>query len=511
MITNKIYLPLILILVFGFCVRLPGVLWGVNIHAQPHFTGYHTDELDRVQITSEFLTGTVFQQAYYPKGYYFQNAIPALLLKPFIAIGEPQLILIGRLLSLIYGVLTIGLVYLITKEIFVNHLTAVYSSMFLAFSGLHVTASHYAVVDAGTVFFTYAAMYCSLLFMRRNRNIFLISALVLAAIGLAFKLSLYILIPLLYIMWKRRLRPLIWIGCFALICAVFAAANGGHYTWHNFILTMQNVQNDNISVITKYNKLWNPLIYFVGTIPALGFIGFATFLTGAFLLFKQKKNILTPDIFFIFILPLSVYGVSICCLSDPFTRHVLPFIVLFAIVAAYGLEKIQHVIPARRFTFLVSVIVFYQMLYVINFQYYYIFDTRASAQECIKEHVPKGKTIYLMRHAQMADLGQYTLVKDYRAEYLVMNEADYFRYKRSVFCPFKEYPDWDEVYHGKKEDFKEIQNTLQGKSSYRLIAQFPVRFITPENFIYKRILGTYTEEIGDTRIYQRNTLPDSAA
>jgi len=177
--------------------------------------------------------------------------------------------------------------------------------------------------------------------------------------------------------------------------------------------------------------------------------------------------------------------------------------VLFTMSAGYGFKKIQAGIFYRRRIFLLTAIILYQLIYVINFQYYYIFDTRASAQEWIKTHIPDGKIIYTMRHTQMSDLGRYQLVKGYQAEYLVMNEGDYFRYRRSVFSPFKRYPDWDETYHADSEDFKQIRKIFKGESNFKLVAEFPVRFITPENFLYKKLWGTYTMEIGDTRIYQQ--------
>lgn len=69
---------------------------------------------------------------------------------PFNAfISTSTLILTGRLISLLYGGLTVLLIYFITKELFSDLKTALMAAGLLSLAGLHVTHSHYATVDAG--------------------------------------------------------------------------------------------------------------------------------------------------------------------------------------------------------------------------------------------------------------------------------------------------------------------------------------------------------------------------
>lgn len=499
-------LLLILILVLGGLVRLPGVFWGVNFTTKPHFINYHPDEPELAVMAKDFLAGITNPEEFYPQGFPVQMALTSFL-APFPENTTTRLILTGRLLSVMYAILTIVLIYFLSKEIFQNRSVALFSGIFLALSGLHVTESHYTTVDISTIFWIYATMYFSLLYGRRNKNVYLVLAIISVGMALAFKLSFLALIPMLYVLSKKRIKLIHWLLVLGGIFIIFMAANGGHYTLTNFILTLENVRSDNVNVILKHNNWENPLVYLIGLPSALGLASFVTLLTGIFFLNKKRDwKIFHDDSFFILVLPLTLHGISICFLDIPFSRHFLPLVPFLVMIAAYGLHEIQEYLSGRRFSFLLAFILLYQLVYVAGTEYYYIFDTREAAVRWIKETIPEGETIRMKRRERFPELAQYNMDKGYDSNYLVLHESYYYRYLRSELCPFKPFPDWEEVYHGNPISFVQIQKIFKGKSSFNLIKEFPVRCITPENYLYKKFWGTYPLFIGDTLIYQKKAM-----
>lgn len=496
-------LLLALILALGLSVRLPGVFWGVNFTAKPHFIDYHPDEGDRAGVAKDYLTGVTNPQESYPKGFSFQIAA-ASFLAPFIENTESKLILIGRMLSVLYAVLTIGLVYFLSKEIFQNGSVALFSSMLLALSGLHTTESHYATVDVSTIFWMYAVMYFSLLYCRRGRNIDLVLAVVSAAMALAFKLSFLALIPIIYVLFKKKIRPISSLLIAGGMFGVFMLANGGRYSLTTFFLILENARNDNVNVILEHNNWLNPFSYFIGLPPALGLASFVLLLAGIFFLIKRRdQKVFYGDLFFILIAPLAVHGISICFLDIPFSRHFLPLIPFFVMVAAYGLHEIRKYVAGRRFSFLMAFIVLYQLIYVAGTEYYFVFDTRQDAIRWIRETVPPGESVRMGGAKRFPELARYNTKMDYDSNYLVLHETMYYRYIRSELSPFKSFPDWEEIYHPDRLAFVQIRKIFKEELPFDLVKRFPVRAITPENFLYKKFWGTYPLFIGDTLIYQK--------
>ena len=71
-----------------------------------------------------------------------------------------NLVLIGRLLSLAYGIFLPPLIYLFVKHVLHNHQAALIAGLILAVSDLHVTYSHYGVPEVShTFWFFFTAVF----------------------------------------------------------------------------------------------------------------------------------------------------------------------------------------------------------------------------------------------------------------------------------------------------------------------------------------------------------------
>ena len=504
------YIKLTTILLLAILVRLPGVFWGVQTCADSRFINYHPDEPHIVSMAGEFIRGVTNKDEFYPKGFPFQIGLFSHLISPLAEVDEPAIIIVGRMLSLFYGVMTVLIIYLLSRELFANPGTAMMSALFLSLSGLHVTQSHFATVDAGNTFWFYTTAYCCLLYYRRNKGMYFLLAVISSACALAFKLSWFSVLPVLYVLIRLKKGVRHYLLFISGIFLIFILANGGRYTLDNFSLTVKNVLHDNISIIEKHNKYLNPFVYLFELIAGLGFPVFLLSIYGAGRFFKRGtdlKNFFKREPFALITAPMLLYFISISFLDIPFSRQILPVVPAVVLIAAYGFTEITESKPflRRNITHLLFfLILFYQLIYVGSSEYYFASDTREEAGVWIKNNIPASQEVTSTPYVIIPYLKkEYKTVDTFESPYIILHEAYYYRFIRSCLNPFKEYPEWKEIYHAPYEHFLNIQRLFKGDMHYQLVKKFEVKVVTPEMIFYKRFWGTYPQFIGDLLIYKK--------
>lgn len=103
----------------------------------------------------------------------------------------------------------------------------------------------------------------------------------------------------------------------------------------------------------------------------------------------------------------------------------------------------------------------------------------------------------------------YKTSEPFKSRFLILHELDYRRFIRNEVTPLRR-PRWDEVYHGKNEEyFYKTKDLLENKLEYKLIKKFTVSTLTPELLLYKKLWGTYSYFIGDTLLYQKSDFKKS--
>lgn len=498
-------IPLLLIFLLAFILRLPGLFWGLCHANSNYLTVYHPDESHQsATIAKEFLTKHPNKNEFYAKGFGFQVAAIASILKPWFSIDFSKLILIGRSLSLMYGLLLILLLYFLAYEIFKDRLIALLSSLFLALTGLSIVQSHYATVDSSTAFWIYATLYSCLLYVRQSKNVYIVFGLLSAGITLALKFSVWILLPIFYAGYRKKGLLFLLFALLALV-VIFIGATGGYYSFSNLTFTFKNLYEDNLQIFPHGDKLGTVLFYIWGLFPALGLAHYISLLLGiGFFLKNGWRKLGDTGLLFTFILPLSVYLILICCLDIHVSRHLLPLTPCMAMIAAYGISQIKKFIRPSILKSLLVVVVLYQLFYAANIEYYYIFETRKAASEWIIKNISKDKTIHLSSYAKIPRLDGYKLTGWKNADYVVLHERDCLRYVRGdmeIPSLKSTYPSVKWTYHGNSTDLFEIQRIFRGKSPFTLRKRFSIQYLTLENFLYKKYFGGGF--IGDTLILQR--------
>ncbi len=513
------------IIILALVVRLPGVFWGVKLSAWPvavhGFRSLHIDERVFTKMAWRFIAGTDQGVNRYPKGFPFQITLVASLAgqaaKPYLF----HFILIGRCLSLLYGIATVLVLYCLATEIFAKKTISLLTGLFLALAGLHVTESHYATVDAGNTFWIYATiLFC--LWAIRKKDIFLGLAVITGGYAIAFKFSAAVLIPIIYVLILQRKDIRYWILVGLAMFSVFTLANGGWYPLSTFRLLFAGRASDQPTLTQHYNSLINPLAYFVQLLPAVGlpiFISFfLAFRSFHFKKFHEDQNL--RDVFFVVILPILLHFLIICFVAFPFARypfarHLLATIPLFVLVAAYGMvrwvEGIKWGGEKKLLRKVVALFIVYQLIFVGQIEYYFVFDTITSSAKWIRSNISPRQNIAALCWS-LPELKLRNRVRPISPEssempFLLIDETALAQYQRSEINFFKKFPSWEEIYHGDQYHFWFIQALFKGQLPYALVKKFEVKAITPEMFLYKKIWGTFPFFIGDVLIYRKLKTP----
>jgi len=274
------------------------------------------------------------------------------------------------------------------------------------------------------------------------------------------------------------------------------------------------ILNDNVNV-RDHNEWLNPFIFIFQLVPAVGLFSFILFVVGLcskpqlrFTGHHEKK--LNKGLMMILILPFLFYSLALITLDTPFSRHLLPIIPLVCLLAAHGLGKMSEALLTKGrvkvFALLCVSLLTYQLAYTYSVQYYFDHDPRVSAQKWIKKNIPKGTSLATSKYMALPrgyHHVHYTKNFIDNVDYLVLHESYYYRYLRSELNPLRAAQDIEEVYRGKKENLENVTLLFEGKLPFKKVKSFEVKAFTPELLLYKKILGTFPQFLGDVLIYKR--------
>ncbi len=533
-IKNKKY-ALILILLLGALLRMPGGLWGYHL-LDSQTISLHPDESTQVAIAQAFLNNTPYFETGHPKGFAMQMAISNLFLDRLLHLLPVDLLQIfprylfggiGRIVSIINGTITLLLIYFFTKEFFKNEKAAILTTLFLSLAGLHVTNSHFATPDISVVLWVYAALYFSLLFINKEKLLFLLLASISTGFAIGIKAIFVTAIPLLYFTLKSKDKIFVLLLVTSGVIAGFTVINGFTYTPIDAKIFVEMIWEDNMSTNLQKPDILNPLIYFLEMIPGVGLPVFLLGLYGTINAVRNAKFEITKlyeenqSIKYIFhsywnrheyiiiILPIVFHFIAISTLDVSWSRHILLEVPLITMVAAVTFTKIKF-----KPTLLLLLIIIYQLISVVSVEYYYIVDTRRTAGDWISENIDKKETIaigyyvFLPLEYNTLDISDETPLHNLNLDvlestnYLVLHEGHYERYIRNELNPLGQ-PDPNHVHHGSPTTAKFIQSLFEGGQSYKLIKKVEVRHVVLELILYKKLFGTYPTLIGDVLVYEK--------
>lgn len=261
-------LLLLAILILTFAVRLWGINFGLPYlyhpdepryveSAQILFKTHSLDPASLPDIASSSFVYVINAAAYLPyywigklKGVFLTSAdIPAphLLIMGVGETSSPSTFLLGRLVTLLFGVGSVALLYLICRKLFQNDLVSLLASAMLALSPTNVGISRFITPDTFVVFFILLAFYGTIRLYQSGRP--MDAVLVGLALGclLSSKVSgILIVIPLLlalFYRWhlKTFTQPHVYIIG---VCALLAFALTTPYIFGNAAAVLNDILHE---------------------------------------------------------------------------------------------------------------------------------------------------------------------------------------------------------------------------------------------------------------------------
>jgi 4-amino-4-deoxy-L-arabinose transferase-like glycosyltransferase len=517
------YLLLGLILLNGLLLRVGGLNWGIP--RAPYWKAYHPDEsvafttLIKMSASEDGLNPHYFVNPtlhYYLIGMlwwaaqtidFVPSAREIMDEAPTVTLDHVHRIwLLARSLSVVLGVLTIWLTYLLGREFFKNEAYALTGAWLAAVMPTMVIQSHYLTVDGPVGFWFLAALWLIIKAFKDKRLWVWAVAGLVSGLAMATKYNALVgvvsVFSVLLIRQKMNredriekapIKVPLFAGCliagFLLGCPYsvlsFSEWRGGI----NSLLTYNDFATDWLYpwlYTSRHSLGWPGWILFLASLPAL--------------VIKPDKNglILAAGI----IPYLLIYGYK----ASPFMRHMVLLVPLMVLVIIYAAEKAGRYFKHRSFSLITVVLVLMASSYALANSLAWVKvmsgqDPREEAVEYIKQGVPLDSVIGLAGrlwfYTPPLDESQYHLLRlDYdpaKLEYfhpplIIVSE---YESKQYAFCRVA-----PEV---RDEFFKDLKEDYRASRVFKRIPQYwgikfegyPLadwNYFYPEITIYERSL-----------------------
>lgn len=510
---------LAVILLVAFLLRLPGLFWGEI--QKPGLIVLEPDEYQHLDLTLSYLHKLdpksfppQERKRYNSRGLCTQMGLFAYLPSKIFGLETKTLLLVGRGLSIFYGVALVWLVFHFSLKIFPEKSVAYFSAGAMALLDLAVTYSHCAVPEMPYLFWVYFSLFAlakaawgsgrPLANLRQLNWKWALLALLGMGMTLAMKfdflpcLVLAILVLAAAFRQKVTWPMVLLLGVLSILGVVFFFRLGiGFQTgWVSIFASLEWLAEENNDLIGEdQHYLYNPLLYLVGTVVG---VGLPVSLLAVFSLRKIPRGNLLLQVTGLLLL---LEFLLLWKLDAPFVRRSLIFLPAIAILAGLGAWLLlKNGNLGKGFVILAAA---YTILLTGISQLNFVNDSRYAAREFLLGEVANGKTVFQDSYARVHSSPPNTA--HWQADLIVLHEAWFSRFGKSFTTPFKWPECCEEVYHCPGEELCLFyQNLLKGEAEdFELVKRFsPVEW-APERLIYKQVFGTYETFQGDVLIFER--------
>jgi len=516
-------LYLLAILVLAFLLRAPG--WFVRSGAPA--PGEEEQVAVALSALHEWAPATYGEQALptAPQGFGLQIAGVAYLahFTGSKTLQAADLVLIGRILSTLYALFLIGLVYLIGLHLFHSSLAARFGALLMALFDLDVMAGHYAWPTVAHAFWSYAAVFMMIIFYQRfigrkpeGEPGWSLALAIPFATAQAFAVQfdfLPILIAaaiLLLLLSRRKFNLRSTVGYagsfFAFFVLFFYLSTFFEFGWAEVRASFAELFRANADgIASDRHWLHHAVAYPIGITAGSSLLAVIVFAIALISLFGRGKAFpgyieLRWWLLFLFLEWGVLWAMDTAYL--PRANIFLPFV---AILAGRGLAGVLRGDPGRpawqRHSSTWLVILYTAFLTLSSLSYTWT-DNRELANAFLARQSPEGRTYF----------SPYALPQNSPAQsrseagMLVLHEADYQRYWRSFATPLGASPPacCAEVLHCSEADCRYYQSLLSGEHpGYQQTARFPVVEVLPERRLYQRLFGNVDPYLGEVRVFRR--------
>lgn len=375
----------------------------------------------------------------------------------------------GRLATILFGVATIYLIFLVGKRLF-NKNTGLIAALLLAVSFLHVKDSHYITVDVPATFLALLSFFFSLLIFQEGKIKNYLLAGLYAGLAAATKYNaILILVSLFAAHFLGKHRPYL---NRRLAAGILAAGLGFFVGCPYSILDLPNFLNGIAFDIHHYTNghpgfegsnnwlFYLRYLFREGVGPGI----FISAVGGLILIFIKRDT----KLLFMSIFPL-IYFIMISDYKVRFVRNIMPVVPFLSLLAAYFLleyfEWFNERITINKIAkYVISGVVLVAVIaipFVRSLQFGIgssVIPTRTLAAAWIEENIPKGTKIaaneytpllgndYIVSKVTLTDY-PYDFYKKRDYDYLIFSSGDYDRF-------FKEPKRYSDIVERYREFFK---------------------------------------------------------
>jgi 4-amino-4-deoxy-L-arabinose transferase-like glycosyltransferase len=480
--SNRFYvLALVSILFISFGLRLTGISWGLP--DETHRLSYHPDERNILYAITNLNPGDL---DFNPNYFYYPTFHVYLYFTILLFTGAQTsqlatIILIGRIVTLFFGTLSVYVIYLLGKEFFGDEIGLIASTL-LGIVPLHVIHSHFLTTDVPVTFWLLTSMlFCFKLLNSGGKKWYLLAGFT-GGLAVATKYNAgLIIIPILTAHILNRLTAKVGLSvlldkrislAYILIISTFILTSPytiiafSEFKYHLTLITSY-LNTPNAEWFDSGNgwiyHITNSLYFGMG-LPLLAFSFFGLLIS----VWKEKEKSL---IILSFIIP---YFLWVGNWQARFARFILPIVPFLILLTSYGLYYLW--IKHRRGGTLIflSILLYTAILTVAYSQTMATPDPRDQAHTWIKDNISKNSTIGLLPTFQSTfqfftpPLIGYDLIltlnssdlKEMNVGYFILSELDYRVYLKTKKTKEKYYLE------------SEFLNYLFNGSDYRVIKVF---------------------------------------
>ena len=434
-----------------------------------------------------------------------------------------DLVLIGRILSTLYALFLIGLVYLIGLRLFHSSLAGLLGALLLALFDLNVVAGHYAWTTVAHAFWSYAAVFMMIIFYQRfigrqpegDPGWSLALAIPFAA-AQAFAvqfdfLPIVVAAAILLLLLARQkfdLRSTVgYAGSFfAFFILFFYLSTFFEFGWAEVRASFGELYRANVDGIpSDRHWLHHAVAYPIGITAGSSLLAVLVFAIALVSLFGRGKAFpgyleLRWWLVFLFLEWLVLWAMDTAYLSR---AHIfLPFVAILAGRGLAGVLRGDPDRPAWQRYGIVWLVVGYTAFLSFNALRYTLTDNRQLAQDYLAELPPVDRAYFSPR----ADLDNRPGADRAEADLLVLHEGDYQPYWRSFATPLGAGPPacCTEIPDCSAADCRFYQQLLRGAHpDFEQAARFPVVEVLPERRLYQRLFGNVDPYLGEVRVFRR--------
>jgi len=421
-------------------------------------------------------------------------------------------VLVLRFWSATFSLLSIFVLYKISKIIIKNNFTQKIFILLLIFNPGLIQLSHFGTTDSLLILVFLSNIYFSLKYLIKPIYLYIFFASIISGLGLASKISALslttpIFLCILFSKSKLSIKILLTVSSSLLFTFFFIIFSP--YNLIEFSSFLSTINYETSVAIGKINVFYThqflnttPYLYqFTHIFPYVS--GLPVFIFSLFsLFFIRKKNIFKFK-YLLIILPCLVYFLYMGQLFVKWTRFMSPIFFVFPLLATIFISKIKY----KLIQHLLIIITIVPGILFINL--YFQKDIRVQASEWIEKNIPENSRIlseagnvanipltnknYQVINYDFYNLDNNTQLKDgldkllIDSEYILIPSRRIFNNQNNPQFPVSQ---------------QYYQNLFSGKSGFKLIKQFSIN----NNFLLNHENAEETFSVFDQpiiRIYKK--------